>query len=131
MNQRVQRKKGNTGNSQEFTFDWTVFLEILKKKWYWVLLSILFWGAAGYVYLQRQQPLYQRSAVLQIKNGNKGTDLSSFLELQDVGSAAGNSVEDELYIIRSLQILEQVALRLGLDVTYAYEWYFRDEPIYR
>ena len=131
MNQRVQRKKGNTGNSQEFTFDWTVFLEILKKKWYWVLLSILFWGAAGYVYLQRQQPLYQRSAVLQIKNGNKGTDLSSFLELQDVGSAAGNSVEDELYIIRSLQILEQVALRLGLDVTYAYEGYFRDEPIYR
>lgn len=131
MNQRVQKKNRNVSNAQESTFDVATFIEIVRKKWYWFVASIVFFGIVGYVYLERQQPLYQRSSVLQIKNGSKKSDLSSFLELQDMGDNAGGSVDDELYIIRSLQILEQVAMRLNLDVTYSYEGYFRDEPIYK
>lgn len=133
MVQKTQRKNRNSNNgSQGAGFDISMLVTILVRNWYWFVISVVVAMAVGYLYMERKQPLFQRSSVLLIKNGKKSSDLSSFLEMNDMGSNnLSGSIEDELYIIRSLQILEQVVNRLNLDVAYSYEGRFRDFPVYK
>lgn len=133
MSQRTQRRNNssNSNNSQGAGFDISVLITILIRNWYWFIISVVLAVVVGYLYCERQQPLFQRSSVLLIKNGQKSSDLSAFLELSEVGkNNMGGSIDDELYIIRSLQIMESVVKRLHLDVSYSYEGRFRDFPVY-
>ena len=125
------RRKSST--QQESGFDITLLVRMLRKNWYWFVLSLVVFAVAGYVYIARLTPMYQRASVLMVKTSNKSKNLTDFLGIKTpdgTSSSGGSDMDDELYIIHSLQIQEEVVKRLNLDVSYSFEGTFRDFPIY-
>lgn len=93
-------------------------IELFLKNWYWFVLSAVVCTALGWGYLSTLSPVYQRAAVMLVKgdNSSSSNDLSAMLELN--GIPGGSRVENEIYILRSYQIVNEVVRRLHLDVNY-------------
>lgn len=93
-------------------------VELFLNNWHWFAISAVLCVAAAWLYLSSVSPVYQRNAVMLVKSNNQNAqnDLSGMLELN--GIPGGSSVENEVYILRSYQILNDVVQRLHLDVDY-------------
>ena len=65
-----------------------------------------------------------------VKTGGKTTDsdISAMLELQ--GGVTNSGVENEMFILRSHQLVREVVKRLHLDVSYQEEGFFRNTTLY-
>ena len=93
-------------------------LELFLNNWYWFITSVVLCLVVAWLYLSAVSPVYQRAAVMLVKSDNQSpqNDLSAMLELS--GIPGGSSVENEVYILRSYQLLNDVVQRLHLDIDY-------------
>ena len=48
------------------------FLRLCAQRWKWFLLSLVAFLAIGFLYILRQQPVYERSAEVLIKDQDQG-----------------------------------------------------------
>ena len=82
---------------------------------YWplFLLTIVLGLAAAYVYLRYATPIYQATATLIIKDEKKGNEESKIVESLDQISSK-KIVENEIEIIQSRKLMENVVKKLGL-----------------
>lgn len=105
-------------------------VELIIANWYWFVISIFICVTAAYLYVQTLTPVYQHQAVMLVKTGtkNQNSDISAMLELQ--GGITGNGVENEMFILRSYQLVREVVNRLHLDVSYEKEGFFRNTSLY-
>lgn len=104
-------------------------VDMILANWYWLVLSVIVCVGAAYFYLMTIQPVYQRQAVMLVKDKEKsGSDMSSVLDIS--GGITGTGVDNEIYILRSHQLLREVVNRLHLDVNYVDNGIFRDTPLY-
>ena len=97
--------------------------------WPWFILSIFVLIVIGFVYLSTFQPLYQITATILIKDQNKGGGIPSFEELDLFYKA--KVVENEIEIIRSFTILEEVVDELNLQVQYAMKAGWKTFELYK
>lgn len=89
-------------------------LAILLRNWFWFVLSLaVALGIAWYI-VMRTTPVYQRTASIMIKqNEAEGMDKT----LRDMGVAHTSvNIANELLLLRSIVVTEQVVRRLDLDV---------------
>lgn len=101
-------------------------LDIFIYQWKWFVLSIILCLGVGYLYLMTKPNIYQRSAVMLVKDDSStggaarsnrgGTD--ALMQLN--GVMMGSSVKNEVYILQSHQIMKEVVRELKLDVNYLY-----------
>ncbi len=82
---------------------------------YWplFLLAIIIGIAVGYIYLRYTTPIYQATATLIIKDEKKGSEESKIVESLDQISSK-KIVENEIEIIQSRKLMENVITKLGL-----------------
>lgn len=90
-------------------------LPILNKSLGWIILFILFSGAAGYLYLRFTRPTYQSESVLKIGVTSRSAAILGKLMPQEEEEA---SLSGELELIKSRLVYERIVDRLPLDVTY-------------
>lgn len=110
-------------------------LDIFIFNWKWFILSVIVCLVVGKLYLSTKPNIYQRSAVLLIKdndgNGSarsaKGTD--ALMQLN--GVMMGTSVKNEVYILKSHQLMMNVVRQLHLDVNYSYKHRLLTESLYK
>ena len=77
-------------------------VELIIANWYWFVLSVLVCVGSAYFYVLTIQPVYQRQAVMLVKDKEKSaSDMSAMLEVS--GGITGTSVDNEIYILRSHQ----------------------------
>ena len=102
-------------------------LDILLDNWKWFIISAILCVAIGYVYLMTQPNIYQRSAVMLVKDdtGQGGSSSSARRGGTDAlmqlnGVMMGTSVKNEVYILQSHQLMKEVVRELKLDVNYIY-----------
>ncbi len=98
---------------------------------YWplfLLLMVLTLDAAwGYLYVTN--PLYESTARILIKDEKKGTEDSKGLEeLNQISTK--KIIENEMDVIQSRTLLDEVALNLGLSIPVTAEERFRKHPAY-
>jgi uncharacterized protein involved in exopolysaccharide biosynthesis len=55
-------------NEMDFSQIFVICKEVLLKKWYWFLISIVACLAAGYFYYEKQPRVYQRQSVMLIED---------------------------------------------------------------
>lgn len=117
--------------SQEEFVSLRDLVELFLSRWYWFLLSIIICVGVSWIYLASVSPVYKRSAVMLVKSEqtNAGGDLSAMLELNGI-STGGNGIENEIYILRSYQLLQEVVKRLHLDVSYTVRNGLRKENLF-
>ena len=114
----METKKTTTSSPKENVITLRDIVELFLNNWYWFAASAVACVAMAWIYLSATPPLYQRMAVMLVKGDsqNSQNDISAMLDLN--GIPGGSSVENEVYILRSYQLLNDVVQRLHLDVEY-------------
>ncbi|MBO6169267.1 MAG: polysaccharide biosynthesis tyrosine autokinase [Bacteroidales bacterium] len=101
---------------------------MLIRNWYWFTLSLVLFMAGAWFYVKSKQPVYLRSASIMIKqSGNEGFDKT----LRDIGvPQASTNLVNEILLMNSSVVAEEVVRRLHLDVDYYVEGPFYDRTVY-
>ena len=126
------QENNNEKTTRESGFNITLrdVVELIIANWYWFAISVIVCVSAAYLYTRTLVPVYQRQAVMLVKTGGKtaNSDISAMLELQ--GGVTGSGVENEMYILRSHQLVREVVNRLHLDVSYEEDGFFRNTSLF-
>lgn len=126
----LQENNEKTTKESGFNISLRDVVELIIGNWYWFALSVFICVSIAYLYTRTLVPVYQHQAVMLVKTGGKNanSDISAMLELQ--GGVTGSGVENEMYILRSYQLVREVVNRLHLDVSYEKESFFRNTSLY-
>ena len=99
------------------------------RNWPWFVLSLILAGAAGYVYLLYQPPVYNVKASVLIKDEKKGISGESLMKEMDLFTPS-KVVENEQEILKSYTLMDRVVDKLGLNVRYYNPTSTFDKEIY-
>ncbi|QIU95138.1 GumC family protein [Bacteroides faecium] len=126
----TQENNEKTVKESGFNINLRDIVELIIANWYWFALSVFICLSVAYLYTRTLVPVYQRQAVMLVKTGGKNanSDISAMLELQ--GGITGSGVENEMFILRSHQLVREVVNRLHLDVSYEKDGFFRNTSLY-
>ena len=102
--------------------------------WKWFVLSVIVCVGLGYLYLKTQPNVYQRQAMMLVKEEGMGSRRSSAMGtdalMQLNGVISGASVANEVYVLSSHLLMKQVAKDLNFNVLYTLDGRLRDESLY-
>lgn len=95
-------------------------LYLFLANWRWFVLSVFLLLAIGTAYILIKSPVFTRSTSILIKEDKKGNSLNSSTEMfADMGLLKSNTnLKNEMLIIKSPMIIEDVVRRLRLDLNY-------------
>ena len=103
------------------------------SKWKLIMLSAILALALGYVYLRYSVPQYQANATIKIKDDKNQNKLPEISTLQNYGlfKTDINNVLDEIEIIKSRTIIENVVRDLRFNIQYFVEGKFQGHEVYK
>lgn len=124
-------------HSKEQEIDIKRILYICLSKWYWFVISVLFFLTAAFFYLKWERPVYEAkmSVLLKSEQSNQG---EQFL-LQELGYNSGkNNIDDEIGVFKSPDLMTKVVNSLDIYTEYRmvsrYKFYsgeiYKGTPIY-
>lgn len=118
----VEEKKEKCMEQSEEQFNIQEILFRCLVHWPWFVFSVIVCIACAWGYLRLTTPVYNISATVLIKDDKKGGGTSVSSELERMGldgfvSSSGN-VDNEIEVLRSMSLSEEVVNNLGLFVTY-------------
>ncbi|KLT64028.1 tyrosine-protein kinase [Pedobacter sp. BMA] len=105
----------------------------LVDKWLWFLISILICLLLSFFYAKYTAPLYQIRAKILVNDDEKGGGLGKQAgALMDLGGLMGakNSVDNEVEILRTRFLMEQVVREMQLNVIYSRKIDFLTREVY-
>lgn len=106
--------------------------KICLNNWYWFLISVIVCVLAGYYYTIKTEPTYLRSASLLCRDDMKGTgsnDVSGVLNSFGIPTSRSD-VYNEIFVIKSPIIMEEVVRKLNLNVSYDKIGFIRNSTLY-
>ena len=106
---------------------------ILRSNWYWFLITLCLAIGGASIYLLRTPNVYKREASILVKDKMDASNvLSELFESSALTSLGGKSaVENELFILKTDFLIDQVIERLNLDVSYSRSRGIRTEMLYK
>ncbi|CAM4052987.1 GumC family protein [Gillisia hiemivivida] len=121
-------------NQQEEEINLREELEKYLRYWPWFLISMLICIVIAFLYLRYSTPIYQTKATIIIKDEKKGGIMSELSAFEDMGilsgMGGGNSIENEMGILRSKQLITDVTKKLQLNVRFYAEGDVNTTEIY-
>ncbi|MGN1251689.1 MAG: GumC family protein [Muribaculaceae bacterium] len=117
----------NASNKKEILPLSDVFTMTLRH-WPWIILSVVICVGFATLYILRTPKVYTRSAEIQIKDNEDGAAPTEFKDLGLFQSSS--NVQDEIAILDSRDLMEEVVRRLNLDNSYYREGFFHDSIAY-
>lgn len=123
-----QREEAENPNA----FSIKEFFLACKHYWYWFLITAVLGAVIMFIYSRTQPMRYTAYAYILVKNDKTSGNISDNALFTDLGIIdRSQSVQNEIYVIRSTQLLEQVVNRLNIDVSYYVEPHLRRINIYK
>ena len=120
-------QESNASNKKEILPLSDVFTMTLRH-WPWIILSVVICVGFATLYIFRTPKVYTRSAEIQIKDNEDGAAPTEFKDLGLFQSSS--NVQDEIAILDSRDLMEEVVRRLNLDNSYYREGFFHDSIAY-
>lgn len=114
----------------ESGFDWQSFLFRCWSKWYWFVLSLLLCLGWGVFEILRTPPLYQRQAMVLIKDDQSSRNTNIEQQFSQLGLRSSSMVSNEMLAFQSPSLAQDVVKRLHLDVSYHTKGRFHDHTLY-
>ena len=115
------------------SFDFQSEIRKYIKKWPWFLLSLLTALILAWLYLRYTPTEYLTRASVLVSTGDKkggGISLEDFANISLGSGLVENNLQDEISIMKSKPILQEVVKNLNLDVQTAYEGRVKTTDIY-
>ena len=108
-------------------------LHICLVNWKWFLLSFVLCTGLAYLYLLQAPRVYTRTASVMIKEENKNGNLANNFGFSTDLTSLGfkNNVDNEVLVFKTYRLMEKVAQRLHLDVSYTIKPQLRKIELYR
>ena len=132
----MEENKNNVGTPQpeeELNIQELLFRYLIH--WPWFVASVLFCVVCAFAYLKIATPVYNVSATVLIKDEKKGGGASVASELEKMGLAgmvtSTNGVDNEIEVLKSKSLAQEVVNQLNLYVTYRDEDEFPSKELYR
>ncbi len=106
-------------NSQESAFDVQQIVNIVRANWIWAIACGLLALILAWLALRFSTPVYDTRAKILIKEESSGAGDANALILENLGiTSQGGNVENEMQIINSYSLMQQVVEDLGLNVRF-------------
>lgn len=108
-------------------------LELFLSKWKLLLFCLIIAIGLGYIYLRYATNEYSASATIKIQDENQSKKLPSFEDVAKGGlfSDGTDKIKDEISIIKSKTLIENVVKDLKLNIRYYVEGNIKEREIYR
>ncbi|WP_053977909.1 GumC family protein [Mangrovimonas xylaniphaga] len=108
------------------------YVEIFTSHWKLIILSLLFSILMGYTYLRYSTFKYKANATIKIKDEDQSTKLPSIEEISNKGLFAEgtNKITDEIEILKSISLIENVVKNLDLNIRYFEEGTIKEKELY-
>lgn len=133
MRGQNERENLNSEYNEEEDFNLAEYLRRYIRYWYLFPIFIAIAGLAAYYYLIVTPPVYNATTTLLIKDEKKGASMGGASEvLGELSQFTGNKLlENEIQILSSRQLMEQVVKDLKLDVNYTTKSGLRTIQLYK
>ena len=100
-------------------FDYVKLFFHCLHKWYWFILCAMICVGGAILYLQMKQNVYSVSSTIMIRTDNNMSRSSLQADMMEMmGYQSSKIIDDEIQIIRSHAIMEQVVRSLNLQTEY-------------
>jgi capsular exopolysaccharide synthesis family protein len=130
----IQEEYNKTEIREEGGINIADYLNLMKFKWYWFVLSVVACLSIAVLYLQITPKIYERTAQIMIKDdskrGNGGIDEMSVLSELNFFSPKSN-VNNEVELLRSKRMRREVVGRLNLTTKYMIKSKLKTIELYR
>ena len=116
--------------SEEQSFNFTLFLLECLSNWKWFVLSLVVVLGISVFFIMKQVPTYKVDSMILVIDKwskSKGDVLSQSLGIE----SGANDIATEIEIMRSRKILHKVVNDLDLYVSYSSKGRLRNTPLYR
>jgi tyrosine-protein kinase Etk/Wzc len=104
------------------------------KQWPWFIISVMAFLVMGYSYLRYTTNEYKATAKILIKDTQGGggglSELSAFSDLDVLGNSF-NTVENEIEILKSNKLIDQVVENLDLHIVYKNAGNIKSTDVYK
>jgi tyrosine-protein kinase Etk/Wzc len=114
---------------EEETIDLKEILFKYLAYWKWFVLSFVIALTAGFFYLKTQVPVYSIQSSVLIKDDKKGLGQDDMLKQLDIFSGT-KVVDNEIDILKSYTLMEQVVTDLDLHIKYFKQENFKAVEVY-
>ena len=115
------------------TLELSTFLKLCREEWKWFAFSVVAFLAIGMFWVLRQEPVYERTEQVLIKDqdsgGSAGGDLANAFSSMGLFAAKTN-VYNEVVALRSPAVMSEVVRRLDLCNSYAAKGTFHWQTLY-
>ena len=134
-NNTTARRRVARNSITEETLTFRDIYDMFVANKIWFLLSVIVCLALSRLYLATQSNIYLRQAVMLVKDDNgqgasRRSNISTDALMQLNGVLAGTSVKNEVFILHSFQLAQEVAKKLQLDVMYSVRSGLRNVSLY-
>ena len=105
---------------QEQNINITKEIKLYTSRWKLFLVFIFLALALGYIYLKYATLTYTSTTTILIKDPDEGRGVSELAALSDLSSLSdfgSSDIDDEVEILRSKTLMENVVRKLGIDVS--------------
>lgn len=109
------------------------FFKQCLDKWYWFIISVAVCLGIGAWHVMRTTPVYQRAALIQIRDDKHGAPLNNDFAntFADFGMFSSSAdIFNELVAIKSPRLLSKVADNLDLNISYTTKSGLKTVPVY-
>ncbi|MCG2618072.1 polysaccharide biosynthesis tyrosine autokinase [Terrimonas sp. NA20] len=113
----------------EEDFDIKRWIFRVSRSWYWFAGSLFICFLGAWLYLRYTNPIYRAVASVMIKDEKKGGDVDNSL-LKELGVSANKLVENEIEVLKSYDLMEEVVKREKLNIFFFAEGRIRDIPLF-
>src|SRR5690606_33703151 len=109
-----------TSNTEVQTSEEVNINEIIKpylRKWWWFVLSAVTLLAIAVFYIKTATPVYNITSTVLIKDTKKApsSDMAMLSDRSGMGSMGTNSMENEIEVLKSKKLMQDVVTSLGLQ----------------
>lgn len=124
-------------NSQELQEKDINIRELIKPyvdRWLWFVIGAFLALLGGYLFIKLSTPIYRTETTILVKdakNNKLPEGASGLFDLSGIGGMNVNSIENEIEILKSKKLIEQVVKDLGLTAEVYQEAAFTKKELYK
>ena len=124
-------------NSQELQEKDINIRELIKPyldRWLWFVVGAFLALLGGYLFIKLSTPIYRTETTILVKdakNNKLPEGASGIFDLSGIGGMNVNSIENEIEILKSKKLIEQVVKDLGLTAEVYQEAAFTKKELYK
>ena len=102
------------------------------RYWPWFLVCTILALSIAYIILQYTTPVYSTSATIIIKDGknSQNSEMAAISELGMFNGMNSNSIENEIGILKSRRLMEEVVRELDINIVYIDEEAISSKELY-